>query len=78
MLEWGLAKEYTQILKQSSFGDGVIKENTVLDAQVNYALPKWKTVLKVGASNLFGEDYTQVIGAGAIGQQWFASITINP
>ena len=28
--------------------------------------------------NLFGEDYTQVIGAGAIGQQWFASITINP
>ena len=65
-------------LWQSSFGDGVIKENTVLDAQVNYALPKWKTVLKVGASNLFGEDYTQVIGAGAIGQQWFASIIINP
>ncbi len=65
-------------LWQSSFGDGIIKENTVLDAQVNYAFPKLKSVLKLGASNLFGEDYTQVIGAGAIGQQWFASITINP
>jgi hypothetical protein len=35
-------------------------------------------LIKVGANNLGGKDYTQVIGAGKIGQQWFASITINP
>lgn len=63
---------------QSSFSEGIVPENTVLDAQVNYAIPTLKTVLKLGASNLFGEDYTQVVGAGKIGQQWFASITINP
>ncbi|MWB93635.1 TonB-dependent receptor plug domain-containing protein [Flavobacterium sp. GA093] len=68
----------TEYLWQSSFGDGMIPENTVLDAQVNYAFPKLKSVLKVGATNLFGKDYLQVIGAGAIGQQWFASWTINP
>ncbi|RZJ31299.1 MAG: hypothetical protein EOO48_02475 [Flavobacterium sp.] len=63
---------------QSSFADGTVPEVTVFDAQINYAIPKLKTVLKVGGANLFGEDYTQVIGAGKIGQQWFASITINP
>ncbi|KRD11552.1 hypothetical protein ASE21_07540 [Flavobacterium sp. Root901] len=68
----------TEYLWESSFGDGIIPENTVLDAQINYALPKLKSVIKVGATNLFGKDYLQVIGAGMIGQQWFASWTINP
>ena len=68
----------TQYLWQSSFADGMVPENVVFDAQMNYAIPKLKTVLKVGANNLFGKDYIQVIGAGAIGQQWFASIIINP
>jgi iron complex outermembrane recepter protein len=68
----------SEYLWQASFADGMVPENVVLDAQINYAIPKIKSVLKVGATNLFGEDYIQVIGAGAIGQQWFASITINP
>jgi outer membrane receptor protein involved in Fe transport len=68
----------SEYLWQSSFADGTVPENTVFDAQINYAIPKMKTVFKVGAANLFGEDYIQVIGAGKIGQQWFASITINP
>jgi outer membrane receptor protein involved in Fe transport len=72
------ARWNTQYLWQSSFGDGMIPENTVLDAQINYALPKLKSVIKIGATNLFGDDYIQVIGAGAIGQMWFASWTINP
>lgn len=68
----------TEYLWQSSFADGMVPENVVFDAQLNYAFPKLKSVLKVGATNLFGKDYIQVIGAGAIGQQWFASVTINP
>ncbi|MBS7232543.1 TonB-dependent receptor [Flavobacterium psychroterrae] len=68
----------TEYLWQSSFGDGMVPENTVLDAQINYAFTKLKSVIKVGATNLFGSDYLQVIGAGAIGQQWFVSWTINP
>jgi len=65
-------------LWQSSFGDGMIDEITVFDAQINYMIPKLKSVIKVGANNLFGKDYLQVIGSGAVGQQWFASVTINP
>lgn len=67
----------SEYLWESSFGDGIISENTVLDVQVNYAFTKLKSVLKVGATNLFGEDYLQVVGAGLIGQQWFAAWTLE-
>jgi outer membrane receptor protein involved in Fe transport len=58
--------------------DGMIESATVLDAQVNYGLPKLKSLLKLGATNLGGQDYIQVLGAGAIGQQYYISWTINP
>jgi hypothetical protein len=67
-----------EYLWQSSFADGMIDSATVLDAQVNYGIPSLKSVLKVGATNLFGQEYTQVLGAGSIGQQYFVSLTINP
>lgn len=67
-----------EYLWQSSFADGIVPENTVFDAQVSYAIPSIKSLLKVGGSNLFGGDYIQVIGAGQIGRILYASLTINP
>ena len=67
-----------EYLWQSSFADGMIPSVTVFDAQVNYAIPAIKSVFKVSASNLFGNDYLQVIGAGRIGQQYLVSWIINP
>lgn len=63
---------------ESNFADGMIDSATVIDAQINYGIPKLKSTLKLGASNIGGKEYTQVIGAGQIGQQYFASWTINP
>jgi outer membrane receptor for ferrienterochelin and colicin len=68
----------SEYLWQSSFADGMIPSTTVVDAQINYAVPTCKLLFKVGATNIGGKDYIQVIGAGSIGQQWFASMTINP
>ena len=68
----------TEYLWESSFADGMIESATVLDAQLSYGIPSLKSTLKIGATNLFGKEYIQVLGAGAIGQQYFASITINP
>src|SRR5690606_2117016 len=67
-----------EYLWQSSFGDGIIPEVTVFDAQVSYAIPSIKSMIKVGGSNLFGGDYLQVIGAGQVGRMLFAQLTINP
>ena len=68
----------SEYLWQSSFADGTIASATVIDAQLNYNLPSLKSTLKVGASNIGGKEYGQVLGAGLIGQQYFASWTINP
>jgi outer membrane receptor protein involved in Fe transport len=67
-----------QYVWQSSFGDGIIPEATVFDAQVNYAIPKLKSVIKIGGNNLSNKDYLQVVGAGKVGRLLYASITINP
>lgn len=63
---------------ESNFADGTIESATVIDAQINYGIPKLKSTLKLGASNIGGKEYIQVIGAGSIGQQYFVSWTINP
>ena len=68
----------SEYLWQSSFADGTIASATVIDAQLNYNFPALKSTLKVGASNIGGKEYGQVLGAGLIGQQYFASWTINP
>lgn len=68
----------SEYLYQSSFADGMISEATVIDAQINYSIPALKSIIKLGASNLGGKEYRQILGAGAIGSQYFASLTINP
>lgn len=68
----------SEYLWQSTFADGVIASATVIDAQLNYNIPSLRSTLKVGASNIGGKEYGQVLGAGLIGQQYFASWTINP
>ena len=68
----------SEYLWQSTMVDGMIESATVIDAQINYSFPKLKSTLKVGAANLGGKEYVQVLGAGAIGKQIFASWTINP
>ena len=68
----------SEYLWQSTMVDGVIPSATVIDAQINYLIPKLKSTLKIGAANIGGREYIQVLGAGAIGQQYFASWTINP
>ena len=72
------ARWSSEYLWQSSFADGTIPEVTVFDAQISYGIPVLKSVLKVSASNIGGDDYLQVIGAGRIGQQYLVSWTINP
>ena len=72
------ARWNSEYLWQASFADGMIDSATVIDAQLNYEFPSLKSTFKIGASNIGGKEYGQVLGAGLIGQQYFASWTINP
>jgi hypothetical protein len=68
----------SEYLWQSTMVDGMIDAATVVDAQINYGLPKLKSLIKLGATNIAGKEYTQVLGAGAIGQQYYISWILNP
>ena len=68
----------TEYLWESTFADGIIESATVIDAQINYSIPKIKSIIKLGATNIGAQEYIQVLGAGAIGQQAYISWTINP
>ena len=62
---------------ESTFHDSMIDARTVIDAQVNYTIPKWNSVVKLGGANLGGKEYFSAAGVGAIGSQYFLSWTIN-
>lgn len=64
-------------LWESTFHNALIESRTVLDAQINYSIPKWKSVIKLGGANLTGQEYLSAPGVGAIGSQYFLSWTIN-
>lgn len=66
-----------EYLWQSTFHDAVIDSRTVLDAQINYSVPEWKSVFKIGGANLTGQEYFSAPGVGAIGSQVYVSWTIN-
>ena len=64
-------------LWQNSFATGDIPSFSVLDAQINYAVPCIKSTFKVGASNLLAEEYATAVGTGQIGSLYYLSWTIN-
>jgi outer membrane receptor protein involved in Fe transport len=63
---------------QASFIDATIEANTVIDAQVSFHLDSFNTVLKVGGTNIGGDDYVSLVGSGMIGQMFYTSLTFNP
>ena len=65
-------------LWESSYYDAIVDARSVFDAQVNYRMPKFKSTLKVGGSNLGGKEYFSAPGVGAIGSLYYVSWTINP
>ena len=62
---------------ESSFMDGTVPSNSVVDAQVNYSIRKWKSIIKIGATNIGGNEYFSAPGTGYIGSQYYATWTVE-
>jgi outer membrane receptor protein involved in Fe transport len=62
---------------EASFGDGNVPAFHVVDAQINYTVPKIKSTFKLGAANVLGDEYFTAFGTGYIGSQYYISWTIN-
>jgi len=66
-----------EYLWESSIANTVMPETYVIDAQLNYTIPSLKSIIKIGATNLGGDEYQSAVGTGNIGSQYYISFTIN-
>lgn len=57
--------------------NGVVPEFQTVDAQINLTIPSLKSTLKVGGTNLLGEEYFTAFGTGLIGSMYYVGLTIN-
>jgi len=64
-------------LWESGFGAGDIPPYSTLDAHVTYTLPRFRTTLKLGASNMLNSYYTTSFGSANIGGLYYFTIEYN-
>ncbi|MEO0468731.1 MAG: TonB-dependent receptor [Bacteroidota bacterium] len=56
---------------------GFVPTYDLLDVQLNKAVPKWKTIFKLGASNLLNNRRFQVFGGPSVGRMGYFSVTVD-
>lgn len=61
----------------SSYGEWTVPAFGVVDAAVSYRLPSLKSILKLGGTNLGGNDYRTNIAGPFVGQMYYLSITFD-
>lgn len=71
------ARWHNKYLWESSFADGYIKANTVVDAQISYSLTKINSMIKIGGANIAGNEYYYAPGTGYIGSQYYISFSMK-
>ena len=62
---------------EATFGNGDVPSTHVIDAQINFTIPKWNSVIKIGGANIGGDEYFTAFGSGFIGTQYYISWTAN-
>lgn len=62
---------------ESDYGSSTIPAYGLLDAQINYYIPTLKTVVKLGGTNIGGNDYRTNFGSTFIGQVYYVSLVFD-
>ncbi|MGG7663807.1 TonB-dependent receptor [Dyadobacter sp. BHUBP1] len=56
---------------------GNVPSYSSLDAQVTYRVPRLKSQVKVGASNLLNKYYVSFLGGPSVGGMWYVTVAFN-
>ena len=62
---------------EATIATEIMPATTVFDAQINYALPKLKSIFKVGGTNIGGTEYRAAPGVGPVGSMFYISWVFN-
>jgi len=61
----------------NTWGEGNMPSFGLTDAAISYKVKSLKSVLKIGGTNILGDDYRTNIGAPFVGQMYYFSITFD-
>ena len=59
------------------FANGQVPAINMLDAQISYKFPQFKSVLKIGGNNILNQYYVNAIGNAQVGGLYYVSIGYN-
>jgi outer membrane receptor for ferrienterochelin and colicin len=62
---------------EADFANGSLPSIRTLDAQISYKLPKIKSVIKIGATNLLNQYYTDGVGSSDVGGLYYVGFAYN-
>src|SRR5690606_6733222 len=62
-------------LWESPVANGIVSSYQTVDAQASVKVPRYKTTIKVGGSNIFNQRYIQYAAGPTIGGLYYLSIT---
>jgi outer membrane receptor protein involved in Fe transport len=66
-----------EVLWESTLANGKVPSYSTFDAQVNVRVPKYKTTVKVGGSNILNNRYVQFAAGPTIGGLYYATVTLE-
>jgi outer membrane receptor protein involved in Fe transport len=78
--KWGFSVQYKwqdQFLYQGSFAVGQVPAYGTVDGMISYKLPEIKSLIKLGASNVFNHYYINGFGNAQIGGLYYISFGYN-
>ena len=79
--QWGYSLNYRWVqgfeFEGSPQFSGVIESYGLLNAQINYSIPKWNVTIKGGASNVLNNQIYQVYGGPRIGRLSYISLIFD-
>lgn len=74
---WRWQDTYDWIGSFAELRPGKIEAYSVVDAQVSYKVPSIKSVVKLGANNIFNNQIYQAYGSPSIGALYYVSVTFD-
>lgn len=66
-----------RVFWESTLANGEVPAYYTFDAQVNVRVPKLKSTIKVGGSNILNKRYIQFAAGPTIGALYYASVTVD-
>ncbi len=62
---------------ESSFADDFVPQHSTIDAMINYNIPKYNLIFKLGGTNILGPDYMVAPGTGKVGSIYYFSVNFK-